>query len=52
MERTDGGQWVIMDGQKTARYDVFIYDNGPDYEADGLIRVVKNGKIGYADAKT
>lgn len=52
MEQTADGKWVIMDGQKTARYDVFIYDNGPDYEADGLIRVVKNGKIGFADAKT
>jgi hypothetical protein len=52
MEQADDGKWVIMDGQKTALYDVFIYDNGPDYPADGLIRVVKNGKIGYADANT
>lgn len=52
MEQTADGKWVIMDGQKTALYEVFIYDNGPDYEAEGLIRVVKNGKIGYADAKT
>lgn len=52
MEQTADGKWVIMDAQKTALYEVFIFDNGPDYEADGLIRVVKNGKIGYADAKT
>jgi len=52
MEQTADGKWMIMDSQKTALYEVFIYDNGPDYEADGLIRVVKNGKIGYADAKT
>jgi hypothetical protein len=52
MELTDDGKWVIMDSQKTALYDVFIYDNGPDYPSDGLIRVVKNGKIGYADADT
>ena len=52
MEQTAEGKWVIVDSQKTALYDVFIYDNGPDYPADGLIRVVKNGKIGYADAKT
>lgn len=52
MEQTADGKWVILDGQKTALYEVFIYDNGPDYEADGMIRVVKNGKIGYADAKT
>lgn len=52
MQQTSDGKWVIMDSQKTVVYEVFIYDNGPDYEADGLIRVVKNGKIGYADAKT
>jgi hypothetical protein len=52
MEQTAEGKWVIVDNQKTALYDVFIYDNGPDYPAEGLIRVVKNGKIGYADAKT
>lgn len=52
MEQTGEGKWVIMDSQKTTLYDVFIYDNGPDYESEGLIRVVKNGKIGYADAKT
>lgn len=52
MAQTADGKWVIQDVQKTTLYEVFIYDNGPDYEADGLIRVVKNGKIGYADAKT
>jgi hypothetical protein len=52
MEQTTAGKWVIMDSQRTALYDVFIFDNGPDYSSEGLIRVVKNGKIGYADAKT
>ena len=52
MTQTANGKWVIMDSKKTVLYDVFIYDNGPDYESEGLIRVVKNGKIGYADAKT
>jgi hypothetical protein len=51
-EQTNNGKWVLMDDKKTPIYDVFIYDNGPDYPADGLIRVVKNGKIGYADATT
>lgn len=52
MEQVEPGQWVIMDNQKTVLYDVFIYDNGPDYPIEGLIRVVKDGKIGYADAST
>ena len=52
MEQISDGKWVIMDSKKMALYEVFIYDNGPDYASDGLIRVVKNGKIGYADANT
>jgi hypothetical protein len=52
MVQTDDGKWVIKDSQKKTLYAVFIYDNGPDYPAEGLIRVVKNGKIGYANAKT
>ncbi len=52
MTQTTNGKWVIMDSKKTILYDVFPYDNGPDNPSEGLIRVVKNGKIGYADAKT
>jgi WG containing repeat len=52
MTQIEAGKWVIADSQKTPLYDVFIYDNGPDYASEGLIRVVKNGKIGYADAQT
>ncbi len=52
MEQASDGKWVILNGQKTVVYEVFMYDNGPDYASEGLIRVVKNGKIGYADAKT
>ena len=52
MTQTTNGKWMIMDSKKTTLYEVFIYDNGPDYASEGLIRVVKNGKIGYADAKT
>jgi hypothetical protein len=45
-------KWVVVDEQKTVLYDVFLYDNGPDAPADGLYRIVKDGKIGYADAST
>jgi len=30
-------------------FDVFVYDNGPDYVSEGLFRIVKNQKIGYAN---
>jgi hypothetical protein len=30
-------------------YSIFPFDNGPDYESEGLYRIIdKNGKIGYA----
>lgn len=33
-------------------YQVFMYDNGPDYPSDGYFRIVEKGKIGYADEET
>lgn len=33
-------------------YEVFIYDNGPDYPSDGYFRIVQDEKIGYADVQT
>jgi len=33
-------------------YDVFNFDNSPDYVVEGLFRIIKDNKIGYADAKT
>jgi hypothetical protein len=32
-------------------FNVFVFDNGPDPLSNGLFRIVKNGKIGYADNK-
>ncbi len=52
MQQLADGKWVVIDRKKTVLYDIFIYDNGPDYASEGLFRVIKNGKIGYANAKT
>jgi hypothetical protein len=52
MVQTDNGKWVIKNSNKKTLYEVFPYDNGPDYPSEGLIRIVKKGKIGYANAKT
>lgn len=46
------GKFMGIDAKKKVLYEVFLYDNGPDYEADGLFRIVENGLIGYADAVT
>lgn len=32
-------------------FDAYYYDNGPDYISDGLFRIKRNGKIGYANEK-
>jgi hypothetical protein len=45
-------QFIAIDKQQNVLYNVFPFDNGPDYPSDGLFRVVKNNKIGYADEIT
>jgi len=48
----NGNDFVVIDRQETVLYQVFKYDNGPDFSVDGLFRIMQNGKIGYADATT
>jgi hypothetical protein len=45
------GELIAIDRQGMELFEVMWYDNGPDYFADGLIRIKKNGKIGYADER-
>ena len=45
-----GHHWFNDRGEKL--YDVYWFDNGPDYPQDGLFRFKKNDLIGYADADT
>jgi hypothetical protein len=42
---------VGIDRNENILFKVYIFDNGPDYPSDGLFRIVKNGKIGYANLK-
>jgi hypothetical protein len=43
---------VAIDANDKPLYEVFMFDNGADSPADGLFRIIKNNKIGYADAET
>ena len=43
---------VAIDRNENVLYEVFNYDNGPDYTSDGLFRITENKKMGYADAAT
>jgi WG containing repeat len=47
-----GDGLVAIDHQGRKLYPVFVFDNGPDYVSDGLFRIVRNGKIGFADGRT
>lgn len=40
--------FVVIDRNESVKYKVFTIDNGPDDITEGLFRIVKNGKIGYA----
>lgn len=44
--------FVAIDRQENVLYNVFPFDNGPDYVEDGLFRIIEDHKIGFADAKT
>lgn len=46
------GDLVGIDRSEKVLYEVFNYDNGPDYPAHGLFRIIKGDKIGFADEKT
>jgi hypothetical protein len=40
---------VAIDRKERILFNVFEFDNGPDYISDGLFRITKNNKIGYAN---
>lgn len=41
--------WVAINRRKQVLYTPFIYDNGPDYVHEGLLRFVENGKMGFVN---
>lgn len=44
--------FVAIDRKENTLYNVFPFDNGPDYVSDGLFRILIDNKIGYADSVT
>ena len=45
------GQLIAIDQSDRQLFEVFRFDNGPDYVKEGLFRIIKDGKIGYANQK-
>jgi hypothetical protein len=42
---------IGIDRNENVLFNVYEFDNGPDYPSNGLFRITENGKIGYADMK-
>ena len=38
-----------IDSKGNVLFNLFVYDNGPDYIEDGMMRIIKGGKIGFAN---
>ena len=49
--KRDSG-FVAIDRQENVLYEVYPYDNGPDYPVDGLFRMIANNKMGFAESAT
>ena len=47
MVNEDG--FFLIDRSGTKIYEIYPFDNGPDYVSEGLQRIIKDGKIGYGD---
>jgi len=43
------GPFVGIDRNGNELFEVYPFDNGPDNVVEGFFRIMKNGKIGYAD---
>ncbi len=43
--------FVGIDKKGKVLYKIFVFDNGPDDISDGMFRILKDDKIGYADAQ-
>lgn len=49
-EKPEKNAWgYVYDRKGKFLYQPFLYDNGADYFSEGLRRLVKNGKVGFAD---
>jgi hypothetical protein len=43
------GRRIAIDRNQNILFDIVMFDNGPESFHDGLLRVLRNGKMGYAN---
>ncbi|MFT5819651.1 MAG: hypothetical protein ACI8ZM_000876 [Crocinitomix sp.] len=41
--------WIGIDKAENKLFEIFVFEQGPDYIKDGLFRIVADDKIGYAN---
>ncbi|NOQ72335.1 MAG: hypothetical protein GQ574_10065 [Crocinitomix sp.] len=41
--------WIGIDKAENELFEIFVFEQGPDYVKDGLFRIVADDKIGYAN---
>lgn len=41
--------FIALDSSGCRLFEIFPYDNGPDYPSEGCFRIVEENKIGFAD---
>ncbi|QNR25511.1 WG repeat-containing protein [Croceimicrobium hydrocarbonivorans] len=46
---TSSGRRIAIDRNQNILYDLVFFDNGPDYFHEGLVRVERNEKMGFAN---
>lgn len=45
----EGSKAYLIDSTGVKKFEMFIFDNGPDYFEDGLARFIEKGKMGFFD---
>ncbi|MDW7692635.1 WG repeat-containing protein [Flammeovirgaceae bacterium SG7u.111] len=43
------GRKLAIDKHQNILFDLMMFDNGPDYFSEGFTRVLRNGKMGFAN---
>lgn len=43
------GKVVAIDKNERILFEAYMFDNGTDYTSEGLFRIIRNGKIGFAN---
>ncbi len=44
------GKIVAISRSEKILFEAYMFDNGPDWLKEGLFRIIRNGKIGYANS--